>query len=623
MGEGPAYLAFRLFGNFHWPPIRNDFDISSDDTGKTLQKGVIEIYYAAQNPAKPYDLMAYLRWTARKNDTDPAAPDLLKGDLGAATDIHSDDNALLDELKKDHSLFRLTGTAPKAGKERRLLFRGAFLFDQFRLDSHADEPTLDFRWALARSFLHYNRHGSFGSNFFSELVIGQDGDSLASGASIRFNLALPTPGAQSGDDTDRCYALPFGAIFRPALTLSPDNPAAPPPTDKFMAGPGPADSLRDLSVSPQGRVEVTQLGQFGFCAGKRAGGNQFLYFPRGDGKVANFWPTSARAFVEDFLSALSKSAQPYPEQHLALNDEPDQYGEFVHSVRFRTEPGRSVITFRTGVTIPEPVFNPNKPGLITDDIRVDWHIFEFRPYSFQLRLPDQAQTWLHTRTDTLYIEREIIYEIADNQIWSFLGTTPATVGDITVRLGFAEKQADPDPLPDTIFLRAIFDRATESMPAARFGLIDIADRQPQSILPDVSITWPELPANPAPWDIPVTPRFVFSGQMHFRFRPSAKADRPLTPDRQYPNRKIWAGLDINLSLWPADHPITTEDVSTQLNVTMAMTAFSYKPSQSQSLKLEADPSVPAGDQPPWCRFKTGASYERTRAIGPVGRASVR
>jgi hypothetical protein len=604
MGAGPIYLAFRVFGNFHWPPVRKDFDVSTDDTGKILQKGAVEIYYAALDPGKPYQLAAFLRWRKGIDTSSPSPP---IDDLRKALDIQSDDDVLKNAFGNDSALFQLSGTAPKPGKARRLLFRGAFLFDQLSLDAgDPAKPALDLRWALARSFLHYDSGGNFGSNFFSELVIGQDQDLHAPGtpgASIRFNLALPTPGAQSGDDHDRCYALPFGAIFRPTLTLPPKGSVTP-LTDTFLAGPGPADSLQDDTVSPQGRVNA-RLGQFGFCAGKQAGGDQFLYFPRGSGEVKNFWPTSARAFVGDFLSVLSKSAHPHPERYLELNDTPDRYGEFVHSVRFPSGSAKSVITFRTAVTIPHPVTDHGQPpALLTDDIRVDWPGFlgEYRPYSFQLRLPDQPNKWLHTQTDTLYIEREISYTIADNEIWSLLDTQKI-VGDITVRLGFAEKQADVRPLRDTIFLQAIFDRAAESMPEVRFGLRDIADGQPQSILPDVGITWPDLPVNPAPWDIPATPRFMFSGQMPFRFRPSAKADGPLTPDRQYPDRNIWAGLDINLSLWPSVYPITTEPVTKELDVTMKMASFSYQPTQSLALQLIADPSVPSGDQPPWCRFK--------------------
>ena len=608
MGGARVYLAFRIFGNFHWPPVRDDFDISTDDTGKALQKGVVEIYYTAPDPGKPDDLAAFLRWTSRTSDTDPSVPPRFDGDISQAVDIQAQNDVLKNAFQNPNALFRLTGSAAQVGKARRLLFRGAFLFDQFSFDpKQNDNPSTDLRWALARTYRHYSKNGVFGSSFFSEVVIGQEGDDLDSGASIRLNLALPTPGAQSGDDTHRCYALPFGAIFAPKLKLSnPPVPAAP-PVRQFVAGPGPADSLQDSPGVPvtTARVEHTQLGHFGFCAGVNAGGRQFLYFPRHGGDFKTFWPTSPRAFIEDFLCKLSRSAQPEPnpEQRLALNSDPtNSKGEFVHSVRFRTDSGKTVMTFRTTVTMPEPLVNFNKPGLLTDDIRVDWNsLGALRPYSFQLRVPGGTGKWLHIRNDTLIVERQISYQVADKAIWSLLGT-PSSGGDITVRLGFSERQDDADPLPDTIRIKDLLAPAQQAMPLARFALRNIGDGQPQSILPDINIGWPDLPANPAPGEGPRTARFMFCGKMFFSFRPSAKADGPLFLNRAYPRREIWAGLDIDLSLWPTADAIATEDVLASLDVIMSMASFAYD-SHPLQLALINDPSAPSGDELRWCRFR--------------------
>src|SRR4029077_2970115 len=120
MGEQPIYLAFRVFGDFHWPPVRSDFDVATDDSGKTLQKGVVEIYYSAPVPGNPNNLAAYLRWTAWK-DGDRATPVQLTGDLGPTVDIQASNDDLTNAFKENSALFRLTGTAPQAGKARRLL----------------------------------------------------------------------------------------------------------------------------------------------------------------------------------------------------------------------------------------------------------------------------------------------------------------------------------------------------------------------------------------------------------------------------------------------------------------------------------------------------------------------
>src|SRR4029077_480992 len=254
------------------------------------------------------------------------------------------------------------------------------------------------------------------------------------------------------------------------------------------------------------------------------------------------------------------------------------------------------------------------------------------PKSFQLRVPGNADTWLHTRSNTLYIERELTYAIPDTAIWSFVGL-PSSGGDITVRLGFADKQTDDSPPQDTIFLPALLTRAIQTIPPARFALRDIADGQPQSILPDIDISaWPALPNNSAPWDISPTPRFMFCGKMSFSFRQAAKADGPIVLKQQYPQRAVWAGLNLDLSLWPQADAIENEGVPTSVDITMSMASFAYKPSPV-ALSLIADPSVPSGDAMRWCRFRIVPRGQTTVALtarlggleftSPVGSFGVR
>src|SRR5690348_6732750 len=106
MSTVPVYLAFRVFGNFHWPPVRTDFDLSTNDTGKTLQKGVVEIYFAPPGPGVTDDLVAYLRWTARNDDLAPLTPDYLT-DVGSALDINAPDDDLNNALQTSQAVFRL------------------------------------------------------------------------------------------------------------------------------------------------------------------------------------------------------------------------------------------------------------------------------------------------------------------------------------------------------------------------------------------------------------------------------------------------------------------------------------------------------------------------------------
>ncbi len=621
MSTVPVYLAFRVFGNFHWPPVRTDFDSSTNDTGKTLQKGVVEIYFAPPGSGVTDDLVAYLRWTARNDDLAPLTPDFLT-DVNSAVDINASDDALNQALSDPQhpgqAVFRLTNTTPQAGKERRLLFRGAFLFDQFALDAtrnsadpgKSNTPALDLRWVLARTFTHYNKNGVFGSNFFSEMVIGQPGDTQASGCSIRFNLALPTPGAQSGDDTHRCYALPFAAIFSPKMKMpAPSAPSAAAAAASFIAGPGPSNSLFDgpaVTVPP--KVKDAQLGQFGFCAGVGAGTDEFLYFPRythgGDFRFNSFWPTSPQAFVQDFLGKLSQPASVVqPEKYLSLDtNAQNAQGELSHSVRFRVDGGRTVMTFRTTVTVP--ALPSPTPALLTPDLRVDWGID--RPLSFQLHVPHRDE-WLHTRTDTLHIDREIAYTIADQAIWSFAADAPARPaagGDITVRIGFAEKRNDGNAT-GVVYLKDLFDRATAATQLPRGDLRNIADGQPQSILPSFGMTWPTLPDFGGSPD-PTTPRFLLCGAMQFDFQRPSTVGGMISWKQKFPTRKIWAGLDLDLGLWPDAHNINIDEqdgvVPGRINVTLSPVSFSYT-TDPLKVSLVADPTMPSGDPSRWGRFR--------------------
>lgn len=638
MSSDTPRLAFRVFGNFHWPPVCDDLDNSTDDPRDPgrLQKGVVEIYFAPQSGSPPGDLHACLRWRA-KGDHEAPVPAPFTGGFEDAEDISELTSVELKKLFQDSRypnkpvLLRLVGKAPTGP---RLLFRGAFLFDQFKLDFEDDiqdprsqDPPLDLRWVLARSFKQYGgppgRH--FFGNFFSEVVIGQGHDDQGSGSSIRFNLALPTPGAQSGDAQERCYALPFAAIISAVQPL----PAAPSavPVKGFVAGPGPATALQDIPPAGQPLPNPSQifkdrgrLGQFGFCAGD--GEQEFLFFPRyRTQNFSIFWPTSSQAFIEDFLGMLSQAVLRGPDLDRLLVFEAaakTSRGELAHSVRFDTASGgaRTVMTFRTRVRVADP--RPWQQRLIqfTNDLRVEGQRSFLRriPPSFQVRLPNGA--WLHTRTDTMHIEREVAYTITPDAIWSLLDDPSTVGGKIVVRLGFAEKGLYPQAAAPTDLLPNLLARPNPEMRFERWSLRDVADGQPQSILPWVDVNWPALsnvqwqPPNPIPEA--GTPRFMLCGSMPFVFQSTRTPDNPTAQQaivwrKTYPRRDVWAGLDVNLTLWPQADTIHSElsaDVAPgRLPVDFSSRTFFYLPQDPLELSLIADPEVPSIDGSRWCQFR--------------------
>lgn len=68
MSTDTPRLAFRVFGNFHWPPVCDDLDKSTSDPQdpSDLQKGIVEIYFGSSSGSPPSDLHAYLRWGPRE-----------------------------------------------------------------------------------------------------------------------------------------------------------------------------------------------------------------------------------------------------------------------------------------------------------------------------------------------------------------------------------------------------------------------------------------------------------------------------------------------------------------------------------------------------------------------------
>ena len=68
-------MAFRLFGDFHWPPTV----ALSDDPD--LRRGIIEIHFTArEGDPKESPLRALLRWYPTDKDTSPKQPGKLPND---------------------------------------------------------------------------------------------------------------------------------------------------------------------------------------------------------------------------------------------------------------------------------------------------------------------------------------------------------------------------------------------------------------------------------------------------------------------------------------------------------------------------------------------------------------
>src|ERR1044071_6542920 len=146
-------LAFRLYGDFHWPPTPKA--IPKPDTAR----GTLEIRFAPKGGDD--QLHAFLRWVPKgKEDLSEAKVD----PPDDATNIYVvPDQWFKDNKEKVAAIWIDVGTETK--DLDRVAFRGAFLIDQYRSDVSGN-PQLDLRWPPVSS-IEYRK----GTTTYSDLAI--------------------------------------------------------------------------------------------------------------------------------------------------------------------------------------------------------------------------------------------------------------------------------------------------------------------------------------------------------------------------------------------------------------------------------------------------------------------
>jgi hypothetical protein len=569
-GSKRIYLALRVYGDFHWPPVGRDYDNSTPEADER-RRGVVEIYYTGEEgKQQPYE--AVVRWVPT-NEMSGSLPPAFEDDpstLLCLPDVSDADLKLAFATGDVTLAYRLT-QASSTRRQRHLLFRGAFLLQQYSFDQDSlvqpgnrTDPPPQFRLVLARSFWHDRKR------YFSEVVLGQPGDGIKSGCRVRCNLAIPTPWPQSGADADNCFALPFAAIFAP--TYSPEftaQSAPPPPVEKVIAGPGPGRAIHDDEVEMALTPVAKQLGSFDLCS-PRDGGARFLFLPRSNQALDNYWPTDRSSFRDRFLRRLSpgtKDAKPFDLCTRKL----DKLSEHWHSVRF--ENGGAQVIFRTQITA-------SGAGAITDDIRVERVDEASR---FELRLPDRPDEWF-AAGEKLTIEAEVNYAADAEAIWSAGYGPLARAGEIVVRFGF-ESAIDPKAgglaelkkdEPGKVLSRCL-DRAIKSMRLTRLGLVNEMSESPPSLLPDVKI------------DKHKPVRFMLSGRKPFALGLCAPEPSLLWAG-EATQRPVWPRIDLQFSLWPLPHTLRDE-LKAVIPVTLTFSGFSA--GSALPAKLRDDANVPS------------------------------
>lgn len=191
-------LAFRLFGDFQWPPT----ETNADGNDNNRKRGVVEIWFCPVEESNEH--RALLRWVPADRFTFDSALE-----IPTSTENVYAKNVDLKKIftNADAPILIWISDGPSAkAKGTKLRFRGGCAFQQLLDPKHT--------WPLVREFQYRKTN----SKLYAELVVGQDGDDAygvtAPSRQFRLSLSLPTPITQTRNGL-RVFA--FSCIFESSV----------------------------------------------------------------------------------------------------------------------------------------------------------------------------------------------------------------------------------------------------------------------------------------------------------------------------------------------------------------------------------------------------------------------
>ncbi|WP_438749194.1 hypothetical protein [Pararhizobium sp. O133] len=389
-------LAFRLYGNFHWPP-RPDIE----DLAKDARPGVVEIHYRKKGVAG--DFRPILRWTPQdKYRSDQPLPDIHPSlfDFTVTEAI-----AWFEDNASNDCAIWIDAGAHNIDTDW-VAFRGAFLLEQHRAATSLQKEVLDLRWPLVRSCQY-----APGMTVLSGLDVGRRG-----GPRFCLNLHLPLPARRatllSGPPVDP-GAFPFTAVYEPGTgafdkilqftTLvggwiegdAVDTSPTPLSLTSFVFGGGkyPSDAT---------------LGTFGFSArGERSQGNFAVYNGKQKYKTIDarkFWPDNSRPFTQDMLGRYGFSIDPKSAEWPRLKAGDTTADLSLRFTREDLEAEKPAFIYRIAVSA-----SGDDPKA-ADDIKKGGN-------GLSLRLQKETGGWVNT-AENLYVDCKLSWHIPDDDIWS-------------------------------------------------------------------------------------------------------------------------------------------------------------------------------------------------------------
>lgn len=574
--------AFRLYGNFQWPPL--------PEGGTDRRKGTVEIFYVEDGS----DLCACAQWSPHGvPDEDMGEPPFLAS-LGKAAM-----QAAIGDGSKPFA-FRLG--KPPTGPElygERIVFRGAGVFDQYGLSPDGSESLLDQRWLLARGFLWERDY------YESGIGIGDGRDnSSGGGTSFSLRLALAAPRAQSLKGGRVSYAVPFRARYRPRIAQNMVRGEAVPATF-FAAGPDGNNGEKKLVDTP---VADHRLGHFGFC--KTDGGSMDFFYPRGSGDPKRYWPSDTATLIADAFGKLGAIA-PDLANCVSLTPPHTPGGEKWNSIRFFSDSAETRISFRTAIFAAAA-------GGESGDIAVENIGSTTAPdYCFKLRDPRNPARWLLTYSRQLFLDLELGYSISDEDIWAAM-EEDGWRASLRIRLGFPANvkascgigdlfSEQPDAREFTV--NQLLDSAIKAMRLARLDLQNIEAGLPQSALPEIRLTEGHR-------------RFAFcaklDAQIHAGGEDATKQGEDTPPaasidwGRTKQRRRQWPGADFRLSLCPENRIIGSQAEGSggeigEIKATLQLPSLAAEAGEAASIVIaHHDFAYDAADDAgggPFCTFR--------------------
>ena len=495
-------LIFRLYGKFCWPPtaqFHND-----DETSR--QSGIVELHAVpSQQDATKH--IALLRWFPTDRQADPSLPDPTK-----ATDHLFDltPQGAVDwfstNTRNDCAIWLDSSGAAAAGADQAfVIFRGAFLFEQYRRpkdDKAAGSADLEVQWPLMRRFTYAD------IPVFSSLGVYGKTHPL-----LHLSLHLPLPVRRTSlpaASRKNASAFPFSAVFdlKPKAANDWFN------VDRLFAGWKANDGLPKFDVPEKTcfpfrgenkpNKNNMRLGSFGFAEYGKTDSN-FAVYSLDRPTTLTYWPLNSQALRQDIL-------WPYG---FALDYNEDDWLQAANigladsSLRFYSAPkgtgvdrGRSssliyrASVIRTGVNNPDSGdFRGDTKGLrLRLERELGGRLADGIHYGADETANEEDASkidgWIRTGAKHLSVDCELAWEISRRDIWT---TDPDSDWSPTVsmRLHWLEPISAHNVNAaavnaDTEFRSGLLAHANHSLGTVRDSLERGEAGRPHSFLPDLS-----------------------------------------------------------------------------------------------------------------------------------------